>query len=165
MKLTHPLIFTLGVICGALVTIAKLYHDILSKPVLPVLDLDSTYGDANSIDVDWYNTMARARCARLEELEKPTDWRQAYTTFELLEMADEVEDARPVKALSDENIELKWALVDAVTEIERMKKTLADTQPVKVDTTYDMTPAEVADFLEGMEVGAWELEQWTEESE
>jgi len=54
-------------------------------------------------------------------------------------------DTQPVKTLRDENIELKWALVDAVTETERMKKTIADTQPVKVQD----------------EVGAWELDEWT----
>ena len=113
-KLKCLLSFITGVAFGALVTIAKLYHDILSKPTEPVLDLD---GDWIIPDVYTYT--------------QPEDWRQAYTTFELLEMADEVEDARPVQ----------------------------------VDSTYDMTPAEVADFLDGMEVGAHDLAQWAEESD
>ena len=115
------LTFIAGVVVG--VTIA-LYIEVLSKPALPT--------EADDYP-DEYDGLG------LENVTKAIYSLGQYKPLE---------NAQIVKTLS-ENIELKWALVEVVTECERLKKTIADTQPVKVDD----------------EVGAHDLAQWAKESE
>ena len=148
----YLLTFIAGVVVGVIVA---LYYEVLSKPVLPSEPFD-------------YERMARTLMdTPLMPSKHWSDW---------IEPDDYLADTQPVKTLSDESIELKWALVDAVTEIERMKKTLADTQPVRVEkhisyncpvcgqeiryTGYaHFCPQQIEEWE------AWHLAIWAEESE